>query len=403
MKPFTELLSFEGALATALENIGPTTTTEVVGLDESVDRVVSKDVVADEEVPRFDRSAMDGYAVIAEDTFGASHEAPRELKLVATLQVADLSTRLLERGECAQVATGSPLPPGADAVVMVEYTGLKDGNVEIHKPIHPAGNVSKRGEDIAKGRKLLSIGDLVTPSRIGALAALGVTQVEVFRRPRVAVVPTGDEIVEVGSPPGEGQIYDINSHTVAALVRKNGGTPDVWPPVPDSREALSKALTDALGYDILIFSGGSSVGERDLLNEIFAAKGKVLFHGVQIKPGKPTLFAVIDRKPVFSMPGHPTSCLCSAYMFVAPALRKLARLPPRQEGHTRARITRRLVCTLGRKQFITVRLEDDMAVPTFKESSAITSMSAADGYLVVPENVELIAEGQEVDVTLFSI
>ncbi len=402
MKPFTKLLSFEEALQVAMHNISPIGDTETLGLDDSTDRVIARDVVSSEEVPRFDRAAMDGYAVIAEDTYGATEEEPAGLKLVGTLHAADLASRRMEPGECIQVATGSPLPEGADSVMMVEYTDLEGEWVQMFRPLHPGANVSRRGEDMKRGQRVVAKGDIVTPSKIGVLAALGIEEVEVFQRPRVAIVPTGDEIAEVGSKLEHGQIYDINSHTVASLIKKNGGLPMVLGQVPDEAEALAHALDQALAYEIVVFSGGSSVGEKDLVNGIFSARGRILFHGVQIKPGKPILFAVIDDRPVFSMPGHPTSCLSSSYFFLVPCLRKLARMPPRREGLTKARLAKRLVCTLGRKQFVTVRLEGGTASVAFKKSSAITSMSAADGYIVVPENVESIEKGQEVEVTLFA-
>jgi len=402
MKPFTKLMSFEEALGAVLSNVNPVERTETLALDESDGRVVSRDITARVDVPRFDRAAMDGYAVIAEDTFGASPESPKRLRIVERLHAADVGGKTIAHGECAQVATGSPLPKGTDSVVMVEYTEETEGYVEIFRPIHPGGNVSRRGSDIRIGSTLLPRGDRVTPSKIGAMAAVGITELEVYVRPKVALVPTGDEIVKAGSIPKGGQVFDINSHTLAAIVRENGGEPVIWDPVPDDESALSGSLSKALSCDLVVFSGGSSVGERDLISGIFSSRGEVFFHGVQVKPGKPTLFALINGKPVFSMPGHPTSCLSNGYLFLAPCLRKMARLPEATRKTVRVKMARRLASTLGRKQFLTVRVQDGVAYLAFKESSAITSMSSADGYLVLPENVESIEKGQEVEVTLFS-
>jgi len=401
MKPFTHLLSFEDALSAVMSNIHPISKTETVSLDDLNGRVISENVVSNIDVPSFNRAAMDGYAVIASDTYGASESEPRTLRLTAELHAGDLAERELQRGECAQVATGSMLPPGADAVVMVEFTEQTEAGIQIRRPIHPGGNISKKGEDIRRDDTVLKSGDLITPAKAGVLAALGINRVSVYQRPSVVIIPTGDEVVEVGCERKEGQVYDINSHTIAAVVSDNGGSPIMWKPVPDLEEALLRTVSAALMNDMLVFSGGSSVGTRDMMGQIFSGLGRVLFHGVQIKPGKPTLFAIIKGKPVFSMPGYPTSCLINAYLFLVPATRKMARLPPGKEIKVKARLSKHVICTLGRKQFLTIRLKDDVAIPVFKESAAITSMSFADGYIVIPPNVESLQRDQEVEVTLF--
>jgi len=401
MRPFTQLLSFEDALSLVMSNVQPISRTETLPLDELKGRVISENVVSKIDVPSFNRAAMDGYAVIASDTYGASESGPRTLRLAAEVHAGDFAGRELQRGECAQVATGSMLPPRADAVVMVEFTERTQAGVEIRRPIHPEGNISKKGEDIRRGETVLKDGDLITPAKVGVLAALGTDHARVYQKPSVVIIPTGSEVVEVGSERREGQVYDINSHTIAAVVSENGGYPVMWKSVPDLEEALLRSVSEALRYDMLVFSGGSSVGSRDMMGQIFSRLGRVLFHGVQVKPGKPTLFAIVEDKPVFSMPGYPTSCLSNAYLFLVPAVRKMARLPPKREIKVKARLSKRLTCTLGRKQFLTVQLKQGVAVPVFKESAAITSMSAANGYIVIPPNVESLEKNQEVEVTLF--
>jgi len=401
MRPFTQLLSFEDALSVVMSNVQPISRTETLSLDELKGRVISENVVSKIDVPSFNRAAMDGYAVIASDTYGASESGPRTLRLAAEVHAGDFAGRELQRGECAQVATGSMLPPRADAVVMVEFTERTEAGVEIRRPIHPGGNISKRGEDVRRGETVLKDGDLITPAKVGVLAALGIDHARVYQKPSIVIIPTGSEVVEVGSERREGQVYDINSHTIAAVVSENGGYPVMWKSVPDLEEALLRSVSEALRYDMLVFSGGSSVGSRDMMGQIFGRRGRVLFHGVQVKPGKPTLFAIVEDKPVFSMPGYPTSCLSNAYLFLVPAVRKVARLSPKREIKVKARLSKRLTCTLGRKQFLTVQLKQGVAVPVFKESAAITSMSAADGYIVIPPNVESLEKDQEVEVTLF--
>jgi len=401
MRPFTQLLSFEDALSVVMSNVQPISRTETLSLDELKGRVISENVVSKIDVPSFNRAAMDGYAVIASDTYGTSESGPRTLRLAAEVHAGDFAGRGLQRGECAQVATGSMLPPRADAVVMVEFTERTEAGVEIRRPIHPGGNISKMGEDVRRGETVLKDGDLITPAKVGVLAALGIDHARVYQKPSIVIIPTGSEVVEVGSERREGQVYDINSHTIAAVVSENGGYPVMWKSVPDLEEALLRSVSEALRYDMLVFSGGSSVGSRDMMGQIFGRRGRVLFHGVQVKPGKPTLFAIVEDKPVFSMPGYPTSCLSNAYLFLVPAVRKVARLSPKREIKVKARLSKRLTCTLGRKQFLTVQLKQGVAVPVFKESAAITSMSAADGYIVIPPNVESLEKDQEVEVTLF--
>ena len=223
------------------------------------------------------------------------------------------------------------MPVGADAVVMVEETERGDGHdVRIFTPVYPQQHVGRRAADIAAGSAVLQPGDVLTPSRIGALAAIGASDVEVFAQPRLAILSTGNEIVEPGKPLAPGQIYDINRFTLAAIVETHGGVAVPLPSVPDTIDALSAAVDSALAEDVLVFSGGSSVGERDLILDVIAARGEVIFHGVAVKPGKPTVFGRIGATPVIGMPGYPTSCLSNGYMLLVPMLRRMARLPEHQ-------------------------------------------------------------------------
>jgi len=216
----------------------------------------------------------------------------------------------------------------------------------------------------------------------------------------VAIVPTGSEIVSLGCELKDAQVYDINSYTLSAIIRENGCIPVKFDVTPDNYEDIRNAMVNALKYDMVVFSGGSSVGESDILCDIIQELGNILFHGVQIKPGKPILFGVVKGKPVFGIPGYPTSCLSSGYRFLLPAVRQLARLPRRKDIVVRSKLAQRVVSTLGRSQFLTVRLEDGLAHPVFKESGAITSMADADGYVDIPTNVDLLEKGEEVDVIL---
>src|SRR5688500_10471663 len=295
------------------------------------------------------------------------------------------------------------MPQGADAVVMVEETERIAGSddIRIFTPVYPRQHVGRRGADITSGQPVLQPGDVLNPSRIGALAAVGTVDVEVFARPRLAILSTGNEVVEPGQRLGPGQIYDINRFTLSAIIAAHGGVPVILPAAQDTVEALSAAIDSALGEDVLVFSGGSSVGERDLIMDVLTKRGEVVFHGVAVKPGKPTVFGHVDGKPVLGMPGYPTSCLSNGYMLLVPMVRTMAHLPEWRPEVRRVPLTRRIVSTTGRHQFYTVRLHDGQADPAFKASGDITSMAAADGYIEIPAQTDVVEAGELVDVKLF--
>ncbi|MEM2913875.1 MAG: molybdopterin molybdotransferase MoeA, partial [Candidatus Bathyarchaeia archaeon] len=349
MTPFKLLISREEALKVILNSVKPIERTEQIPIEESANRVLAEEILADKDIPPFDRAAMDGYAVKAEDTYGASDLSPRTLKLTEVLHAGESSDHILERGECIRIATGCPIPLGADAVVMVEFTEEKDGQVSVFKAAHPGANISPKGEDMKKGEAILKSGESLTPAKIGVLAALGRKNVLVYQKPRVAVIPTGTEVSEVGSELQKGQVYDVNSYTLSALLTDNGATVTRSSIIPDSFEQLKTTVTIFLDHDLIVFSGGSSVGERDLLAKVIEGYGRLLFHGVQIKPGKPTLFGLVDGKPVFGMPGYPASCLSNAYVFLVPLVRYMARLLPKKIATVRARMAKRIVASTGRE------------------------------------------------------
>lgn len=403
MRPIRKTIALEEALQSILDAAPRVARTERVALAEAAGRVVASPAVATADVPPFDRAAMDGYAVIAEDTFGAGRDEPKVLRSVEKVYTGQMPARTVAHGECIEIATGAPMPAGADAVVMVEETErIAPGDaVRVFTPVYPRQHVGRRGADIAAGQPVLEAGGLLTPSRIGALAAIGARDVEVYARPRVAILSTGNEIVAPGQPLGPGQIYDINQFTLSAVIAAHGGVPVALPAAEDTIEALSSALDRALVEDVLVVSGGSSVGERDLILDVLRARGDVRFHGVALKPGKPTVFGTIDGKPVLGMPGYPTSCLSNAYALLVPMIRRMARLPAHEPRTVRVPLARRIVSTTGRHQFYTVRLEHGAAVPAFKASGDITSMSQADGYIEIPAHVDIVEAGESVDVKLF--
>jgi molybdopterin molybdotransferase len=402
MRPLRETISLEEARTRIDAAVCPIDRIERVPLADADGRVLAESLVATADVPPFARAAMDGYAVRAADSVGATREQPRAFTRIETLFTGQVSTRTVGPGECIEIATGAPMPAGADAVVIVEETdGEASGRVRVFSAVSPRQNVGPQGADIRQGQQVLHEGTTLTPSRVGAVAALGLSEVAVYARPRVAILSTGNEIVEPGERLEPGQIYDINRFTLAGVVAAHGGEPVAYRTAHDSIEALSDALDTCLRDDLLVFSGGSSVGERDLILDLLAARGEVIFHGIAVKPGKPTAFGRVAGKLFFGMPGYPTSCLSNAYVLLAPALRRMARLAPEAIRSTALPLSQRITSAPNRHQFYTVRLVDGMAVPAFKASGDITSMSLADGYIEIPAGSGGIEQGEIVEVRLF--
>jgi molybdenum cofactor synthesis domain-containing protein len=261
-------------------------------------------------------------------------------------------------------------------------------------------DISPAGEDMRRGDRVLEAGSPLSPGMVGALAALGHDSAEVYQKPRVAIYSSGPEIVPQGQPLRPGQVYDVNSFTLYAVVEAMGGVPVKRGIVADDEASIDAALEDASGYDMGVFSGGSSVGSRDLFGEAVGRLGVVHFHGVKVKPGKPTLFGEVAGTPVFGMPGYPTSCLTNSYVFLTPALRSMARLPPLEPQRVTVPLGHRLVSRSDRETFVTVRLSGGAAHKVFKQSGDITSMAHADGYIIVPEGDHVLEEGEPVEVTL---
>jgi len=401
MRPIRETVPLAEALALLLEHAAPLDRVERIPVGEAMDRVLAEDVASSVDVPPFDRAAMDGYAVVADDTFGAGRYEPKALECVETVYTGDVPSRTLTRGVCAEIATGAPMPQGATAVVMVEETEKAGETVRIFSPVYPGQNVGRRGADIKAGQTILRAGALMNPSRLGALAAAGVVEIRVFAKPRVAIVSTGNEIVDPGRPLKPGQIYDINKLTLSSIANAHGGIAVDRGTAPDTLTDLVAAIESMRDADVIVFSGGSSVGERDLILDALTQAGEVIFHGIAVKPGKPTAFGRIGATPVLGMPGYPTSCLSNGYILLVPLLRRIARLPDHQPHRIRVPLAARVVSTTGRHQFYTVRLQDGMAAPAFKASGDITSMAHADGYIEIPAQTDIVEAGEMVEVKLF--
>ena len=401
MKPIKETIPLEEARQLIADACRPIERTERVAIVDANGRVAAADVASARDVPPFSRAGMDGYAVRAEDTFGASRYEPKTLRVIEKVYTGQVPSRTIEAGTAIEIATGAPMPAGADAVVMVEETEKAADDVRVLTPVYPRQNVGRQGADIVVGQVVIARGDVLNPSRIGALAALGVSEVNVFAKPTIAILSTGNEIADPGDELKPGQIYDINKFTLSTIIAEHGGVPMPFATAQDTIEALERAIDAVTSCDVLVFSGGSSVGERDLILDVIGRKGDIVFHGIAVKPGKPTVFGTINGRPVFGMPGYPTSCLSNAYMLLVPALRAMARLKPRHLATVALPLGQRIVSTTGRHQFYTVRIVDGQAMPAFKASGDITSMSQADGYIEIPAQTDIVEKGEMVEVTLF--
>ncbi|MEM3736568.1 MAG: molybdopterin-binding protein [Candidatus Bathyarchaeia archaeon] len=384
---------------------------EVVALRESLGRTLADDIQAELDIPPFDRAAVDGYAVRAEDTYGASAASPIVLNVVGVEEVGGETSLHVGEGEAARISTGAPMPVGADSVVMYEYTSSIDGSrVAIQKATAPGDNVSKRGEDVRKGETVLKRGTLLKPYDLGMLAAAGVTKVSVIRRPKVAVFSTGSELVEPGCKLGGGRIFDVNRYTLQALVREMGGDPLDFGIVHDSFKHVTATIERALEKaDLVLGSGGTSAGSKDILPNAVNSLGEpgIIVHGVSIKPGRPVALAVIRGKPVVLLPGLPVAAVVAFLVFVRRILAVMLGSPSLGlgGGTVQARMIRSVASTPGVRSYVRVDLEKKrngyVAIPIMAGGSGvISSMTRAKGMVVIPENVEGLAEGEEVEVIL---
>jgi molybdenum cofactor synthesis domain-containing protein len=401
MRPFGATISLEEARAIIGRSLRPIERLERVPLEAAHGRVLAEGIVASADVPPFSRAAMDGYAVRAADTAGATPVQPAILTCIEKVFTGQVPAQTVGPGQCTEIATGAPMPPGADAVVMVEQTDADDAAIRIFAAADAGQNIGRQGADIKRGQGVLRAGEVLNASRVGAVAALGRAHVDAYARPRVAILSTGNEIVDPGRPLPPGQIYDINRFTIAAVVAEHGGVPVSHRTAADTIADLERALDECLEDDVVVFSGGTSVGERDLILDALGNRGEVLFHGISVKPGKPTAFGLVNGKPFFGMPGYPSSCLLNTHILLVPALRFIARLPALQRTTITLPLARRVVSARDRHQFYTVRVAEGVAIPAFKASGDITSMSQADGYFEIAAETDSVEEGALVEVTLF--
>jgi len=374
----------------------------VVPLHSALNRVLAEDIIARENLPRFDRSAVDGYAVRAEDTFEASQFKPKTLRITEEDGVGSKQAK--------QVWTGNPIPKGANAVVMLENTKPINGEVQVWVSVTPGENISKKSEDVRKGEVAAKAGTRLKPQHLGLIAALGIAEVKVVERPKIAILATGNELVEIGGKPGEDQIFEVNRLILSALCRELDAEPvDLGIVKDDEDEVLGKLKIGFEMADVVMTSGGTSVGVSDIVPEVVNTIGKpgVIVHGVAMRPAMPSALAIVDGKPMIILSGNPVAAMIGFEVFARPLICRMLGLEKEERRLTvKAKITRRVSTVLGRKTFVRVRVlqrnGEFFAEPiSARGSGIISTMTKANGYVVVPENREGLEEGEAVSVYLF--
>ena len=409
MSEFFNVLPPNKALQVLLDRLDHQVEREAIPTHQALGRVTAEDITASEDLPRFPRSTMDGYSVRSSDTFGASEGMPAYLDVVGEVPMGKSPRVDLSAGQAAGAFTGGMLARGADAVVIVENTQtVDDSTIEVLRPAASGENVVQIGEDVRSGDPVLPTGHVIRAPDIGGLLALGITKVLVSKRPRVAIVSTGDELVSPGVDPGPGQIRDINTYTISALVDKAGGLPKSVAVVHDDYEAQRAAAIDGLNQgDILVFSAGSSVSSRDMTASVIASLGSpgVLVHGISLKPGKPTIVALVERKPAFGLPGNPVSASVVFDLLIRPTIYALSGcMSPPEPPSVQARLLRDIPSLAGREDYVQVRLihsEDELtAEPVFGKSNLIYTLVRADGAVKVPLDKGGLYAGEEVKVRM---
>jgi molybdopterin molybdotransferase len=384
---------------------------EEIGLAQATGRVLAEDICADEDLPGFARSIVDGYAVRAASTFGASEGGPALLQVVDSIAMGTRPGFALAAGEAARIPTGGMLPDGADGVVMLEHAdAVDDTAIEVFRSVAPGQNIVAADEDFSRGQPVAACGRRLRPQDTGVLAALGRTRIRVFRRPVVGIISTGDEVVPADARPGPGCVRDVNTYTLSALVTESGAEPSALGIVADEFPVLQAACREALDRcDMVLISGGSSVGARDLSVEVIRAfdAAEILAHGIAISPGKPTILARIGGKALWGLPGHVVSSMIVFARIVRPFLRHIGGLsePLGEDIRIRARLSRNVASVMGRTDFVRVRLlpqaDGFRAEPVLGKSALIHTMVKADGIIEIGKNVEGLEEGAAVEVIRF--
>ncbi len=406
-KVFRQILTIEEAKNLLFSRYKPIPRVEELDILSATGRVLAEDVYSKISVPPFDRATVDGFAVKAEDTFSAEEDNPVKLRVLGKIEAGDWVELEVRSGEAFEISTGSAIPKGANAVVMVEFTREVGEFVEIYKSVAPGENVMFAGSDIMAGELILRKGTRLTHREIGVLAACGIKRVKVYGKPKVAVISTGNELSDLNGTLTKGKIYDVNSFSISSAIEENGGTAIRFGIVRDDEEDMKRAILKALNLaDIVITSGSTSSGFGDKMYRVLEELAEILVHGIAVKPGKPTIIAISDGKPIFGLPGYPVSALTIFELIVAPVLRELAGLR-KDSRKVNARLAVKVFSEIGRREFLPVNLvsgkEGFSAYPvTGSYSGAITALAFSDGIVEVPEEVVMLEENEVVEVKLFS-
>lgn len=407
---FHRMVSVEDALRLVRENLGQIGPlgVEEVSLVEALGRVLAEDVYAKVDSPPFDRSTVDGYAVDSKDVYGASESEPACLTVSGKAEVGSMPTAEAGAGRCVETATGAPLPRGANAVIMVEYTKRVGERLYVYRPVAPGENVSQTGSDITAGDVVIRKGKVISPSDIAVLAALGYKSVKVYRKPRVAVLSTGNELVEPGQPLPYGKVYDVNGYAITAMLREAGADADFLGIVPDDYRALKKRIEESLQqYDIVVTSGSTSAGFGDVIYKVFAEHGAVVVHGLKLRPGKPTVMAVSSGKLLVGLPGFPLSAMMVFMNVVRPLISKMCGMEE-SGGYAfvKARMAYRMDAGKGVRELMPVQLVETenglVAYPIALGSGSASAVALADGFVEIPENKQYVEEDEVVEVKLLS-
>lgn len=384
---------------------------EIIDIADSYERITFSDIKSRIDFPPFDRSLKDGFAINAEDSYGVNEENPKRLKVIDFLEAGSFTDKTVELGTTVEISTGAPVPDGANAVVMVEFANRESDNpdlasdeVEILTSVTPSQDIGKKGSDVQAGQVILEKNKLLNPPKIGVIAAQGIDTVEVYKKPVVGVISTGNELLTNQEEIKPGKIYDVNSEMIKAGVESCGAEGRTLGIVKDVYDDLKAKITESLKEcDILLCSGGTSAGVGDNIRQILDEIGTVYIHGITVQPGKPTILGVVDGKIVIGLPGNPVSAIVIFNVFVAPSIKKLAGFVDEQPHKTiKGKLARRIHSPIGRMQYQLVRVEDGIVYPIFKDSGAIFSLASAAGYTKVSKQTEMVEEGEEVEVTLFN-
>ena len=385
------------------EKISPATVPESIPFGQSAGRVLAAPVSADSDIPGFDRSVVDGYAVRSPDTSGAGSSAPALLRCIGRVAMGKSDSYLIVRdGECAYIPTGGILPEGADAAVMVEYTEETGDTIMIRKPASHGENVLLRDEDFKKGEIVFQPGRRLTPQDAGVLAACGCSMVTVAKKPVVGIISTGNELVPVTVKPAPGQVRDANAPMLAAWLTEYGCIPRLYGIVKDEREAFEAVIEKAVPEcDVVLLSGGSSKDDRDMTAGVIAGRGTVLIHGIALAPGKPTIIGKIGAKPVFGLPGHPAAAFVVLNTIVRPLIDKMLGLLKSPSRVIKAILAENIPSQRGREEYVRVRVENGIATPLFGKSGLMHTLVKSDGLVCIPAGYEGLEKGSEVEVILW--